>query len=190
MRGLSLEFSFINFRDTRVCYFASSDSGPGLITLPKMYAYTVTAFAVLLCVATAQNFSTWSPPGPGDVRSPCPGLNTLANHGFLPHDGKGITIPILIQALDYGMNVGADFATVIGAAGILSVPNDLLATSFDLNDVDEHNFPIEHDASLSRADYNLNGGNNYSFNQSIFDTVLAYYDGMENTSIPVAAKAK
>lgn len=88
------------------------------------------------------------------------------------------------------MNVGADFATVIGAAGILSVPNDALATSFDLNNIDEHNFPIEHDASLSRADYNLNDGNNYSFNQSIFDTVLAYYNGMENTSIPFAAKAK
>jgi hypothetical protein len=88
------------------------------------------------------------------------------------------------------MNVGADFASVIGATGLLSVPGNLLATSFDLNDIDEHNFPIEHDASLSRADYNLNNGNNYSFNQSIFDTVLAYYDGMENTSIPVAAKAK
>lgn len=154
-----------------------------------MYTYTA-ALAAFFSIATAQNFSTWSPPGPGDVRSPCPGLNSLANHGILPHNGKGLTIPILIKALDYGMNVGADFATVIGAAGILSVPGDLLATSFDLNDIDEHNFPIEHDASLSRADYNLNDGNNYSFNQSIFNTVLAYYDGMENTSIPVAAKAK
>ena len=88
------------------------------------------------------------------------------------------------------MNVGADFATVIGGAGLLSVPNNLLATSFDLNDLDEHNFPIEHDASLSRADYYLNNGDNYDFNQTIFDTVLAYYDGMEATSIPVAAKAK
>ena len=151
--------------------------------------YTV-AFAVLVSAAKAQNFTTWAPPGPGDVRSPCPGLNSLANHGILPRNGKGLTIPILIQALDYGMNVGADFSAVIGAAGILSRPNDPLGDSFDLDDLDEHNFPIEHDASLSRADYNLNNGNNYSFNQSIFDTVLAYYDGQESTSIPVAAKAK
>jgi hypothetical protein len=149
-----------------------------------------TVLAALFVVGTAQNFSTWSPPGPGDVRSPCPGLNSLANHGILPHDGKGITIQILIQALSYGMNVGADFATVIGGAALLSVPGNLLATSFDLDDLDEHNFPIEHDASLSRADYYENNGNNYSFNQSIFDTVLAYYNGMENTSIPVAAAAK
>ena len=77
-----------------------------------------------------------------------------------------------------------------GTAGLLSVPDDLLATSFDLNDLDEHNFPIEHDASLSRADYYENNGDNYSFNQSIFDTVLSYYAGMSHTSIPVAAAAK
>jgi hypothetical protein len=42
-----------------------------------------------------------------------------------------------------------------------------LATSFDLNDLDEHNSTIEHDANLPRADYELDNGNNYSFNQSI-----------------------
>jgi hypothetical protein len=146
--------------------------------------------SLLLGVSSAQNFTTWSPPGPSDVRSPCPGLNSLANHGFLPHNGKGITIPILIQACQDGMNVGADFATVIGGAGILSVPNNPLATSFDLNDLDEHNFPIEHDASLSRGDFYINNGDNYDFNQTIFDTVLAYYNGMNETSIPVASKAK
>lgn len=61
-----------------------------------------------------------------------------------------MTLPILIKGLKDGMNVGADFATAIGGAGLLSVPGNLLATSFDLNDLDEHNFPIEHDASLSR----------------------------------------
>lgn len=155
-----------------------------------MFAFHAVTVAIVLVPVLAQNFTTWSPPGPGDVRSPCPGLNSLANHGILPHNGKGLTIPILIKALSYGMNVGADFATVIGGAGLLSVPHNPLATSFDLNNLDEHNFPIEHDASLSRADYYLNRGDNYDFNQTIFDTVLAYYNGMASTSIPVAAKAK
>jgi hypothetical protein len=43
---------------------------------------------------------------------------------------------------------------------------------------------------LSRADYNENNGDNYSFNQTIFNTVLAHYDGMNETSIPLAARAK
>jgi len=151
--------------------------------------YTLITIFSLLSIAAAQNFTTWSPPGPGDVHSPCPALNSLANHGFLPHNGKGITIPMLITALNDGVNAGADFATVIGGAGLLSVPGNLLATSFDLNNLNEHNFPIEHDASLSREDYYVNG-NNYSFNQTVFDEVLKLYKGMNETSIPVASKAK
>lgn len=61
----------------------------------------------------------------------------------------------------------------MGSAGLLSVPSNTLATSFDLNDLDEHNFPIEHDASLSRSDYYLDNGDNYIFNETIFDDVLA-----------------
>jgi len=153
-------------------------------------AKNIAVLLSLLTTTLAQDiFSNWSLPGPGDVRSPCPGLNSLANHNILPHNGKSISIPMLITALGTGMNVGPDFATAIGGAGLLSVPNDPLATTFDLDNIDEHNFPIEHDASLSRADFN-EGGDNYSFNQSIFDQVLSYYTGMANTSIEVAAKAK
>lgn len=107
---------------------------------------------------------------------------------FSPVTARASRSQILIKALKDGMNIGPDFATVIGATGILSVPNSPLATTFDLNNLDAHNFPVEHDASLSRADKNLNSGDNYSFNQTDFDTVLAYYDGMENMSIPVARK--
>ncbi|KAF9025431.1 Cloroperoxidase, partial [Hymenopellis radicata] len=46
-------------------------------------------------------------PGPDDVKSPCPGLNTLANHGHLPRDGKKITIPIMMKAGNDGFNVQA-----------------------------------------------------------------------------------
>ncbi|KUJ18430.1 Cloroperoxidase, partial [Mollisia scopiformis] len=126
-------------------------------------------------------------PGPGDVRSPCPGLNALANHDICPRSGKGYTIPLLTSCLAEGMNTGADFSLFVGAAGIGSNP-DFLALEFDLDQLDHHDMVIEHDASLSRADAST--GNNYSFNQTIWDTVLAYYSGMTETSIPVAAKVK
>lgn len=154
-----------------------------------MFSFSLPLFS-LLTLASSQSFTIWTPPGPDDLRSPCPGLNSLANHGFIPHDGKGLTIPILIKGLKDGLNVGADFSTVIGGAGLLSVPSSPLATSFTLKDIRKHNFPIEHDASLSRADFNLDNGDNWMFNQSIFDTVLAYYDGMTETSIAVASAAK
>lgn len=41
-------------------------------------------------------------PGPNDSRSPCPALNTLANHGYLPRDGKNIRPDVLQLALQVG----------------------------------------------------------------------------------------
>jgi len=52
----------------------------------------------------------------------------------------------------------------------------------------EHNFPIEHDASLSRGDAYF--GNDYSFNAKNWNMVLQHYAGMAHTSIPVASQAK
>lgn len=132
-------------------------------------------------------FTNFVAPGPNDVRSPCPGLNSLANHGFLHHDGRNMTIPHLIDGLAAGLNVGADFATAIGGVGLLSSPNPL-GGSFDLNDLDQHNFPIEHDASLSRQDAYF--GNDYSFYQPNFDQVLAHFAGSKTTNISSASLAK
>jgi hypothetical protein len=70
------------------------------------------------------------------------------------------------------------------------MPETCLLTSFDLENLDGHDFSIEHDASLSHADYYEDNGDNYSFNQTTFDTVLAYYNGMKATSISVGARAK
>mmetsp|Transcript_11026 Transcript_11026/g.19544 ORF Transcript_11026/g.19544 Transcript_11026/m.19544 type:complete len:414 (-) Transcript_11026:44-1285(-) len=39
-------------------------------------------------------------PAQGDIRSPCPAINTLANHGFINRDGKGILVGDLAQALE------------------------------------------------------------------------------------------
>lgn len=40
------------------------------------------------------------------VRSPCPAMNTLANHGFLPRNGRNITHQMLVSACKDGFNVG------------------------------------------------------------------------------------
>jgi hypothetical protein len=49
----------------------------------------LTAILGLAGLAAAQfNYNDWHAPVRGDLRSPCPGLNSLANHGFLPRDGR------------------------------------------------------------------------------------------------------
>lgn len=111
----------------------------------------------------------------------------MANHGFINHSGKNITIPMLKAGLKAGLNMGYDFSEAIGGAGLLAAPNPLLG-SFDLNHLDQHNFPIEHDSSLSRMDAYF--GNDYSFAQSSWNMVLNAYSGKTLTDIRTASKAK
>jgi hypothetical protein len=154
--------------------------------------------------ADDSRFTTFTPPGHGDgkpasilpilirgesiliarvVRSPCPGLNTLANHGFLHHDGRNMTLPHLLEGLAAGLNMGADFSVLIGGLGLLASP-DPLGLAFDLNDLDQHNFPIEHDASLSRKDAYF--GNDYSFNAGIWNQTKSFFKNGKTALLPAA----
>lgn len=45
----------------------------------------------------------------GSVRSPCPALNTLANHGFINRDGKNVDIEDLANALELVFRVDKTF---------------------------------------------------------------------------------
>lgn len=40
----------------------------------------------------------FKPPGPGDLRGPCPGLNALANHGYIQRNGVTTFIEIFAAA--------------------------------------------------------------------------------------------
>lgn len=79
--------------------------------------------------------------------------------------------------------MGADFTVLIGGAGLLSSP-DPLSGAFDLDDLDQHNFPIEHDASLSRQDAYF--GNDYSFYDPNWQDVLAQFSGGMTALLPAA----
>ncbi|KAG8687874.1 hypothetical protein FRC09_013226 [Ceratobasidium sp. 395] len=121
------------------------------------------------------------PPKAGDQRGPCPGLNALANHGYLPHNG----VTSLTQAIDatnkvfgMGTDIGtalSAYATVIdgdptrltwsigGATGpalppLLSAPQGMSGS---------HN-KYEGDASPTRADAYLNNGDASSLNLTFF----------------------
>ncbi|CAO3614795.1 unnamed protein product [Cunninghamella blakesleeana] len=98
-----------------------------------------------------------------DARSPCPMLNILANHGFLPRDGRNITKKQLFDAL---MLIGAPpmaSQQFLMAAYFLYrnvQPNDpfyynfLPAKTISLDQLLIHNV-IEHDVSLTRHDIDL-----------------------------------
>ncbi|KAH8806897.1 heme-thiolate peroxidase [Flagelloscypha sp. PMI_526] len=61
-------------------------------------------------------------PGPNDLRGPCPGLNTLANHGYLPRSGIA-TFEEIVTAVGEGFNMDHDLASGIAAFAMLARGN-------------------------------------------------------------------
>ncbi|KAJ6460561.1 Cloroperoxidase [Mycena sanguinolenta] len=139
---------------------------------------TITFALVVAVVVTADAFSTsralldtegnyiWIKRTASDVRSPCPGLNTLANHGYLPRTGRNITIPMILDAASNAYNMDAGPILPAAKFGLLS-GDELVSLSLDALRL--HGL-IEHDASISRGDFAF--GDNLAFNETLF-TVLA-----------------
>jgi hypothetical protein len=69
-------------------------------------------------------------PGPNDSRGPCPGLNLLANHGYLPRDGY-VNYGQILEATSRGFNMGTELATVLATFAVLG-SGDLDGLSFYL----------------------------------------------------------
>lgn len=65
-------------------------------------------------------------------------MNTLANHGFLPRDGRNITKYNAIQALGNGLNFGEELAGIMWEQAIIANPEPN-ATFFTLYDVNSKN---------------------------------------------------
>jgi len=123
----------------------------------------------------------WIAPGPGDMRGPCPGLNTLASHGYLPRNGIATPAQV-INAVQEGFNMENDMAKFITYAAFLVDGNPITnlmsiggksnLTGEDPPDpaiiggLDTHAV-FEGDASLTRADAFF--GDNHSFNQTLWD---------------------
>ncbi|KAF7981774.1 hypothetical protein HWV62_31849 [Athelia sp. TMB] len=83
-------------------------------------------------------------PQPGDVRSPCPALNTLANHGYLPRNGKRISPRAFAAALQAGYRLSLPLAWFLSLGAFILL---LQFSPLSLSDLARHEY-IEHDASL------------------------------------------
>ncbi|KAJ5369184.1 uncharacterized protein N7496_008944 [Penicillium cataractarum] len=124
----------------------------------------------------------------GDQRGPCPGLNALANHGYIPRNGV-VSFGNVITAINEVYGMGIDLATVLAIMGTVWTGDPLsLDPSFSIGDRDtgvnnllgnlggllgepqgligSHNF-IEADSSNTRDDLYVTG-NNYALNMEKF----------------------
>ncbi|KAF8993190.1 Chloroperoxidase [Cyathus striatus] len=146
----------------------------------------------------------WLPLTPFDIRGPCPGLNTLASHGYLPR--TGIATPgQIVTAAQEGFNMGNDLAVFVTYAAFLVDGNavtNLLSiggkTPFTGPDppqpaivggLDTHAV-FEGDASMTRGDAFF--GDNHSFNETLFDQFADFSNrlGAGNYNFTVAAELR
>jgi len=113
-------------------------------------------------------------PGPGDLRSPCPFMNTLANHGYINRSGKRITLWAVVKAIMECFNFNFGIALIVGLTGIYT--GTLVGWNplwFSLDQLKWHSkISIERDASLSRLDYK--DGDNYTPNPKRIEEMISF----------------
>jgi hypothetical protein len=110
----------------------------------------------------------------------------LANHGYLPRDGKNIDLKILAAGLLDGYNIENSDAVLLWTQAIRTSPKYPRTVSFDLADLGRHNI-LEHDISLSRSDAYFADPN--PFNQTVWAESLTYFD-TEDITVEQVAKAR
>ncbi|KAK8043106.1 sterigmatocystin biosynthesis peroxidase stcC [Apiospora phragmitis] len=127
----------------------------------------------------------WQTAQAGDSRSPCPMLNSLANHGFLPRDGHDITYQNATSALQDALNF--DPAPFVGQIhGVMKVSSTGSNGTFNLVDLNQK--PFEHDASLSRAE--ASSGDALHFDPKVWAQTAGHFGDTGVVSIEAAAEAR
>lgn len=87
-------------------YCGAANGLPGKQSCPNNYV-----------PAAGDTAHEWTAPGPNDIRGPCPGLNTAANHNFLAHDGI-TTFAELVDMQQNVYGVGYDLAVLLATLGV------------------------------------------------------------------------
>ncbi|KAK0723126.1 Chloroperoxidase [Lasiosphaeria miniovina] len=138
----------------------------------------------------------YHPVRPGDSRSPCPGLNVLASHGFLPRSGKNIDKEAVRSAVSAAYNYEhTTFDSAFDDAVNFKLTTTGNASTFNLADLAAHD-KVEFDGSLSRNDFYF--GDDLHFSPVIWATTakrLGLYktgptEQDKYITIEVAAKAR
>ena len=134
-------------------------------------------------------------------------VNALANHGYLPRDGKNVSLAVLITGAKDGINLAPDTTLLVGIKALQTSSTGNFLT-FHLDDLNKHGskylplsdaFPhrekkkltkqvIEHDGSLSRQDFA--SGDNHSFSPEVFHQFISRFPTDGTISIEAAAEAR
>ncbi|KAK7981743.1 chloroperoxidase [Apiospora saccharicola] len=139
-----------------------------------MHSTTAVIVSLAACVAALpSNNNVWMAPTASDKRSPCPMLNSLANSGYINRNGLNISLTEFSDALLEVTNLDPAATKLVTAVGIKASTTGY-ADTLNLDDLIKHGI-IEHDASLSRADWEDGKGDSHSFNKDIWAQTLTHF---------------
>ncbi|KIJ40035.1 hypothetical protein M422DRAFT_174222 [Sphaerobolus stellatus SS14] len=125
------------------------------------------------------------PAGPDDIRGPCPALNTLASHGYLPRNGIARPDQIVTAVME-GLNLGNDFAKFLAYQAFLMNGNpftNLMSIGMKTPETGEdpplpaqvgglsQHGTFEGDTSMTRLDAFF--GDQAAFNEDLFQGFIA-----------------
>ncbi|TQN69304.1 putative sterigmatocystin biosynthesis peroxidase stcC, partial [Colletotrichum shisoi] len=149
------------------------DSPIAFTSSPKLSKFDIDSPSLL-----KPNHLTWAPPSTGDR------LNTLANHGFISHDGRNITSEIVQKGFKDAMNIDEALSAAAFKPALELNPG---ASFINLDMLNEHNF-IERDGSLSRRDMYSDPSNR--FDKETFDAFIGYFGGATAINITTISNAR
>lgn len=115
--------------------------------------------------------SGWQPAQPGEQRSPCPALNSLANGGDIPRSGIA-TRAQLVSAMVNRLGVSTALADKLAKAALeqFGKPGEGSEPVLHLQDLCQHG-KLEHDASLTRQD--AHAGDNAKVDPALIEQLLS-----------------
>ncbi|KAK4224483.1 Chloroperoxidase [Podospora fimiseda] len=135
------------------------------------------AAAAAACSPSEPRGHEYIPPTPEDSRSPCPGLNSMANHGWLPRSGKNIDLATFQAATKNAFNFEPHILDGVFQDAInFNFTTTGNRSTINLEDLKAHD-TIEMDGSLSRNDFYF--GDDLHFDPVIWSTTanrLGLYD--------------
>ncbi|KAL2850260.1 Peroxidase, family 2-domain-containing protein [Aspergillus pseudoustus] len=135
----------------------------------------------------ALDFDQWHPAGPGDLRCGCPAMNSLANHGFINHNGSNITASTVIPLMQEIFHLSEELATIVTGFALLATDNPASGI-FNLDMLNRHNI-FEHDASLTRKDVYF-GGDGHTIDPPSLKKFLNHFKGKKWIDLNDAAAAR
>ncbi|EKD16130.1 hypothetical protein MBM_05424 [Drepanopeziza brunnea f. sp. 'multigermtubi' MB_m1] len=176
--GWQRKLSSTKKEDNSIKYFDCPRDEMDASLLPSTApSLLVTAFPFFISRASSLGAcqNEYIAPSDTDRRAPCPMLNTVTNHGYLPRNGLNISMDDLAQGLAESINLDPAATAIFGAAAVLTSTTGNPNT-FNLDDlVLQGPGLIAHDASLSRADQYW--GNALTLNTTVWGATAAFFTG-------------